>query len=357
LDVWSFLLIRPFRLPDALLLTQLQDRGVYLDLKRALLWPPHPGTAAMSTLWPFSSRSVRTFVMDETGESANLVGYLQYRERRERNDADLIFCAPSLQKANGVDAAHIWRQLLTHFIKAVGEHEVQRVYARLLDDTPELDLFWQLGFSAYARSRVYERVHNGEPVNKNTKPVFWRLQRPRDIWAVGQFYSAVTPKLVQLAENMPQSHADAPYREGWGRRWEQRYVWEVKDEVRAALRLIRGENACWLKMLVHPNALEHTDALVQEAISLTPSRSQRIYFSVREYQSELSGAILRAGCAPLATELLMVKHTTVLIKKPVLKPLSVAVNAKMRTTTQITRLTESVTEECLSGDSRPIANL
>jgi hypothetical protein len=329
-------LIRPFRLPDAILLTQLQDTGVYLDLKRALLWPPRAGTAAMSALWPFSSRSVRTLVMHETSESAQLVGYLQYRERRERNDADLIFCAPSLQKANGVDAGHIWRQLLTQLVKEVGEHGVQRVYARLLDGSPELDLFWQLGFSAYARSRVYQRL--GLPSDKNAKPTLWRLQRPKDIWAIGQFYSAVTPKLVQLAENMPQSHADAPYREGWGRRWEQRYVWVVNDEVRAALRLVRGEGACWLKVLVHPSCLEHSDQLIQEALSLVPARSERIYCSLREYQMELSGAILRAGFEPLATELLMVKHTTVLIKKPVLKPLPVTANAKMRTTTQMTEI-------------------
>ena len=335
-------MIRPLRLPDALPLAQLQPLGIHLDLRRALLWPHQGRAAAMSALWPFNGRELRTLVMNHA--DGVLLGYLQYRELRERQDAELIFGAPSLQKTNDVDVSYVWLELLTHLVKQLGERGIQRIYARVLDGAPELDLFWRLGFSAYARARIYERTHE-PPAGKPPKPVLWRPQRPRDLWIVNKLYSAVTPKLVQLAENLPQKDAEAPYRDSLGRRLEQKYVWAVDDEARASLRIIRGDANCWLNLILNPRHLEQSDALLQEALRFVPTQTKQVYVSVREYQSELTGAIAHANFTPLATEMLMVKHTTVFIKKPVLKPLPVMAGVKARPTTHMTRLLKLKSED------------
>ncbi len=326
-------MIRPFRLQDARLVSQLQSNGTHLDLRRALLWPRSSLSTAISAYIPFSPRSVQTLVMKETVGEVCAAGFVQYRERRERHEADIIFCAPALETAKDEQLTQtIWSKLTSHLIARVGERGVQRVYARLPDGARALDLFWQLGFSAYARERVYRR--KAIPTfNEPLKDALWRPQRSRDIWNVGQLYSTVTPKLIQQAENLPQSNSTTPYRDSFGGVIDRRFVWNDKDEVRASLRLIRGDGSCWLKVMVHPHCLERADDLMQDAMRLVPPRTQRLYASVREYQSELEGAILRTGFSWLVTEVLMVKHTTVMIKKPVLKQLPVMERIGARPTT------------------------
>jgi hypothetical protein len=333
------MMIHTFRLQDAALISQLQGNGTHLDLRRALLWPHNSVSAAMSAYWPFSRRSVHTLVLSEKTNGTQSAGFLQYRERRDFPEADILFCAPALQQADDEQRRRIWHELITQMIVRVGEHGCQRVYARVLDGAPELDLFWRLGFSAYARVRAYRRV---DPPNYATSLLeqYWRPQRSKDMWNVGQLYLAVTPKLVQQAENLPQNDCFLPYRDGFGGDLDRRYVWSVKDEVGASLRLIRGHESAWLKFIVHPSYLDRADELLQDAMRLVPPAAEKLYVSMREYHSELEGAIMRAGFSWLATEMLMVKHTTALIKKPVLKQLAVMEGVEARPTATSTRMTK-----------------
>ena len=312
-------MIRSFRLPDTPLVSQLQASGEHLDLRRALLWSRSSLSAAMLVYLPFSRRGVRTLVMRENVSGAPSAGFLQYHERRGQPEADVIFCAPAIGgNKNGKNNQHIWHKLLNYLVVRLGERGCQRLYARLVDGAPELEVFWQLGFSAYARTRIYQR-EGLPPLPEPAKSPLWRLQTARDVWSVGQLYAAVTPKLVQQAENLPQSDYRTPYRDDFGRSIDRRYVWVEKDEVSASLRVIRGHHRCWLKLIVNPQSLEQADDLLRDALRFVPSQSEKIYVSVREYQSELEGAILRGGFTHLTTEMLMVKHTTVMVKKPVLK--------------------------------------
>ena len=62
----------------------------------------------------------------------------------------------------------------------------------------------------------------------------------------------------------------------------------------------------------------------------------------------MEGAILRTGFTWLATEMLMVKHTTAMVKKPVLKQLPVIEGIEARPTATSSRLAEqrTVSERC-----------
>jgi hypothetical protein len=333
-------LIRPFRFQDASLLSALQAKGTYLDLRRAVLWPHDLLSEAMKVYWPFSRQSIHTLVMREMFNGTNLSGFVQYLESRGAPEADIVFCAPAIDATDRARSIQfIWQKLLGQLVMRVGDRGCQRVYARVVDGAPELEVFWQLGFSAYARERVY--VHNSPAVPVNpSRARLWKPQRTRDIWGVGQLYASVTPKLVQQAENLPRSDYLAPYRDGFGRGVDRRYVWANHDEPSASLRLIRGRAGCWLKLITHPRVFERVDELLQDAVRLVPADVQRLYISVREYQSELEGAILRAGFTWMATEMLMVKHTTVLAKKPVLKQIPVMEGIEVRPTATSTRMTK-----------------
>jgi hypothetical protein len=335
-------MIRPFRLQDAPLIAQLQMRGAYLDLRRSLLWSHNSLSTAMSMYWPFSRRSVHTLVMRENSNGAPISGFVQYRERHQQPEADIIFAAPAFDDAeSGRNAQAIWHKLVAQLVFRMGERGSQRVYGRLVDGAPELDLFWQLGFSAYARQRVYQA--GTLPAVDPAKPQLWRAQRSRDVWAVGQLYSVVTPRLVQQAENLPQDNYYAPYRDSFGSGIDRRYVWREKDDASASLRVIRGHEACWLEIIMQPQFLDRADDLLRDALRFVPAQTARVYVSVREYQSEMEGAILRTGFTWFATEMLMVKHTTSLVKKPVMKQLPVIEGIEARPTATSSRMTEQRT--------------
>lgn len=331
-------MIRPFRIQDAALVSALQAKGTYLDLRRAVLWPHDLLSAAMRVYWPFSRQRVHTLVIRETFNSSQLQGFVQYLESHHAPEVDIVFCAPTIDR--GDRARHnqlTWQKLLSQLVVRAGEHGVQRVYARVVDGAPELEVFWQLGFSAYARERVYLR--SGLPGSgKAQRAQLWKPQRSRDIWGVGQLYSAVTPKLVQQAENLPRENYLTPDRDGFGRGVDRRFVWIDGGEPAASLRLVQGRAGIWLKLMTHSRVFDRVDELLADGLQLVPPGVGQTYISVREYQSELEGAILAAGFAWMATEMLMVKHTTQLVKKPVLKKLPVMEGIEVRPTVTTTRL-------------------
>ncbi|MBI5877133.1 MAG: hypothetical protein HZB53_05755 [Chloroflexi bacterium] len=324
-------MIRSFSLQDAALVSQLQSSGTTLDLRRALLWPQNSLASAVMTFMPLGRHGARTLVMRESLNGAPVAGFVQYRERHSQPEADILFCAPAIDRADAeANGQHIWHRLMSALTVRLGEGGCQRLYARVLDGASELDLFWQLGFSAYARERVFAR--EGMPADPPRAASVWRPQRSRDAWAVGQLYAAVTPKLVQQAENLPRADALAPYRESFGYGIDRRYVVAQADEISASLRVIRGQQRCWLQLMINPAALDRADELVRDALALAPAGAQAAYLSVREYQSELQGAIRRAGFADFESEMMMVKHTTVMVKKAVLKPLPVIEGIEVRPT-------------------------
>ncbi|MCA1552896.1 MAG: hypothetical protein LC737_00810, partial [Chloroflexi bacterium] len=197
-------MIRPFLLQDAPLISQLHASGSHLDLRVALLWEHNSLAAAMTAYVPFSRR-VRTLVLSEQRNGTRAMGYVQYRERRSFPEADILYGAPALDKSADGLVRTTWHQLISQLINRAGERGVQRVYARVLDGARELDLFWQLGFSAYARERTYRR--NEIPTFSQPLPhEYWQPQHSRDVWNVGQLYAHITPKLVQQAENLPQTN-------------------------------------------------------------------------------------------------------------------------------------------------------
>ena len=333
-------LIRPFRIQDASLVSALQAKGTYLDLRRAVLWPHDSLSAAMKAYWPFSRQSVHTLVMRETVNSLQLSGFVQYLESHSAPEADIVFCTPAIEASEPARGSQLtWQKLLGQLVVRVGERGYQRVYARVVDGAPELEVFWQLGFSAYARERVYQRSGPSGAANSE-RPKLWKPQRSRDIWGIGQLYTTVTPKLVQQAENLPRSDYLAPYRDGFGRGVDRRYVWADGNELSASLRVIRGRAGCWLKLITRPRVFDRVDELLQDALRLVPADVQQTYVSVREYQSELEGAILAASFAWIATEMLMVKHTTVMVKQRVLKKITAMEGLEVLPTATSTRMTK-----------------
>lgn len=302
--------IRPFRLRDVGLVARLQREGVLLDLETGLTRPRSPlSTAIVSSLL---NRRVGafTYIVNYKEENVHLPGLAQMRRRPGRPEHVVVFIAPPLTRGNGAHA--IWQRLLTHLCIKAGEQGGQRVYAGLPVDGVEYQIFRHVGFTAYAQEEVFELVAYPAGLEKVT-PLPLRRQRSHDSWELQQLYATLTPRAVQNAEGSAQTQWELG-----GRRWwdsysrRQGYVWETRGEIWAALQIRSTRASHWLRMLLHPSALDQADGLVAAALSrLHRSPAQRLYCAVRTYEAGISSALSGWGFKLVGSQTLTVKHTTV----------------------------------------------
>jgi len=309
---------RRFGLQDILFVQRLQNDGIILDLRRALLWPHTSLTAALLASLPINQVGAETYVLKVREEGLDLAGLVQVRLRRERPEGDIVGLAPSLARvADRTLGQTIWHRLLGDVSARMGARGVQRLFIRLAAASAEVEVCRQAGFGVCAREHIYRLT--AKPASARTG--LWRVQRDEDLWGVQQLYNSVTPRPIQQAEGMPKYPWDGPYRTWTGRPCEQRYVWHERDSVVGALRIIVGHDACWMQLMFHPDLVERADEFVVGAVALLPPSVLPVYCDVREYQPGAAGALERHGFELMATQLVLVKHTTARVIEPVLKPL------------------------------------
>lgn len=309
-------MIRPFSLRDVGLVARLQREGVLLDLETGLTRPRSPLAAAVvSALLP-SRNGASTYVVNHKDENGHQLGLAQMRRRPIRPEHVIVFIAPALTSGNGAHA--IWQRLLTHLCVKAGEQGGQRIYAGLPIDGEEYQIFRHVGFTAYAQEDVFELTWP-PPRLTGADPLSLRRQRSRDSWGLQQLYATVTPRAVQNAEGSAQSQWELG-RRGWWGAYPQRqgYVWESRDEIWAALQIRSSHAGHWLRMLLHPDAIDQADGLVAAALShVGRTPGQKLYCAVRTYEAGIPSALTAWGFQLVGSQTLAVKHTTVWAREPV----------------------------------------
>jgi hypothetical protein len=309
-------LIKPFDVRDFLLVSQLQKQGMLLNLEEALTQTYRPLLEALVGCLPLQGMGVLTYVCDEMEGGRRMAGFAQARMRRENAEADVVYLTPSLSVAE--KAVAVWCRLLEHLCLEAGEQGIQRIFAHLPEDGPEVEAFQQVGFSLYSREDVFRLVQMPSDLPHLERTV--RLQQPTDNWGLQGLYTAVVPRLVQQAENLtarrwgatPGSWLRQAKREG--------YVMEDKGEVIGYLRIRKGQTGHWLKMLLHPQAYERADELIEQSLSLLAEYPPRpSYCCLPRYQGGLRVPLEAKGFQLFASQCAMVKHTTVRVREPALK--------------------------------------
>ncbi len=308
---------KPLDVRDLLLVSKLQNQGILLSLEDALTQTYRPLLAALVGCLPLEGIGVFTCVCDEVGESRQMAGFGQMRMRKESSEADVVYLTPSLSAVE--DAKTLWRRLLKKLCLEAGEQGVQRIFARLPEDGTEVEAFQQVGFSIYTREDVFRLAQiPSDLVHPERKTV--RSQQPTDNWGLQGLYADVAPRLVQQAENITAREWETTP-PPWSRQARQEgYVLEDQGEVIGYLRIRQGQTGHWLEMLLHPQAYERADELVEQSLSLlTEYPSRPIYCCVRRYQGGLRAPLEDRGFQQFASQCVMVKYITVLIKEPALK--------------------------------------
>ncbi len=308
---------KPLDVRDILLVSKLQNQGMLLGLEEALTQTYRPLLAALVGCLPLEGIGIFTSVFDEVRDSRQMTGFGQVRIRKESSEADVVYLTPSLSAVE--DAQTIWSCLLEKLCLEAGERGIQRIFARLPEDGPEVEAFQQVGFSVYTREDVF-RLTQIPPDLAHLEKRTVRPQQPTDSWGLQGLYADVTPRLVQQAENItvrewettPSPWPRQARREG--------YVLEGQREVIGYIRISQGQTGHWLEILLHPRAYERADELVEQSLSLlTEYPACPIYCCVRRYQGGLRAPLEDRDFQHFASQCVMIKYTTVLIKEPALK--------------------------------------
>lgn len=303
-------MVRQFNLADIILVKRLQEQAACLDLETALLWSPAPLSMALMEYLPLSQRTSTTFVEDSSSSDREATqGFLQAWDRPDGLSCDVEFIAPTLDDSSAT--FRLWCDLLEHLTVARGSAGLERVLARVPEDSGAIDAFRQTGFNVYSRRRVFRR--GGGPTDAPAPPSSgFRPLTQRDAPAVLRFHHRVTPRPVQHAEGSSQGGYDPtavlPW---WKSHHTKEYVSEEDGEVRAYLRILCGQQGQWLTLTLDPGIARELDGLLAEALHLALARvTGPIYSSVREYQGGLAPVLESSGFEAVASEALMVKHTT-----------------------------------------------
>lgn len=284
--------------------------------------PPPP---ILSNILPLHLAS-RTWICEDHWR---ILGFAQVRERPARTMWELAYLASITQRS--VPSDEVLTALLEYMLEMASAHGILRIFAKVEDEIPELDLFQRSSFQRYARelTYVYEPDMHELPVEPQL-PSLRRWSR-HHVWGLHQLYRSVTPQRVQMAEMLESSEEYAKLYVGslsplpsLFSRGDESFVCDVGVRLGAWLRICRGHgnDPHRLFLIVHPEHTELAEPLLRFGIRRLQERSvRRIYCLVREYDSFVITALRNSGFEQTATKVLLVRHLALLATRQSTVPL------------------------------------
>ncbi len=250
-----------------------------------------------------------------------MLGFAQVRERPARTAWELSYLASMAQPS--LPSEDILAALLEYMLEMAATHGILRIFAKVTDEIPELELFQRSGFQRYARELTYV-YHPTQHARESTfapaesdLPSLRRWNR-HHVWGLYQLYRAVTPQRVQMAEMLENSEEYAKLRVGslqpllpFFAKGSENYVCDVGVRLGAWLRLYRGHGSTphRVSLIVHPEHTDLAEPLLRFAISKLLGVDVRpIYCLVREYDAFVITALCNSGFEQVATKVLLVRH-------------------------------------------------
>ena len=287
----------------------------------------------LQNIFPLNPAS-RTWICEDHWR---ILGFAQVQERPSRTMWDISYLASMVQR--NVSSDDILTALLEYMLEMAVGHGILRVFAKVEDEIPELDLFQRASFQRYARELIYvydptiqsqcassqTNVTNATSDTTDTfdanLPSLRRWNR-HHVWGLHQLYRSVTPQRVQMAEMLEDSEEYAKIHVGslhrlppLFSRGTATYVCDVGVRLGAWLRLCRGSGSSphQLSLIVHPEHSDLAEPLLQFGIRKLQGESVRpISCQVREYESPVITALRNSGFEQTSTKVLLVRHIALL---------------------------------------------
>ena len=180
--------------------------------------------------------------------------------------------------------------------------------------------FHTAGYSRYSEETIYSLL---TPVDlpEPLADLPLREQEQGDTWALHQLYTLTAPKGVQYAEAHTSHRWDVPHSpsaamRGGTREWG--FVVERGHELAIYCRVARRGDRSRLEFLYEPAARELLPSTLTAILRwLAPDPGERIYCTVRDYQTELGSALRDLGFSFLEVQDVLVRYTVVAARTPV----------------------------------------
>ena len=309
-------MIAPFTLRDLPLLKQLQKNNTSLCPVEALTRPRSPLWTALTSRLTFDQVRAFTLVLNEAGRNGKqLQGFAQVAQSATRPEMRIQCLAPCLDACEA--AQTVWNRLLNHVVAMAGERGLLRIYACTPDGGEETEVLLSTGFSVYTREEVFLLAPDTHPqaiIQRGIRP-----EQSTDLWEINRLYWAVAPHLVRQAESLIESKnvewtcGAAAWSQGEG------FVLKDRSDVIGYGHLTPGRIGHWLNILVHPNAYDQVDKLLDYGLALLNYYPPYpVYCAVREYQGGIRAPLEDRGFEPLSVQCHLVRHTAVRVKESAL---------------------------------------
>jgi len=284
-------------------------------VENRVLLPP-----ILRNIFPVNPAS-RTWICEDHWR---LLGFAQVRERPSRITWDLAYLASMANR--DVPGDEILSALLEYTLGAASTHGILRIFAKVEDDLPEMELFQKAGFQRYARLLTYVFDPDKASLANHADPPSLHRWHHHHAWGLHQLYRAVTPQRVQMAEMLDNSEECAKLHVGSLRpipsllsHGDESFVCDVGVRLGGWLRICRGHGSAphQLSLIVHPEHAELVGPLLRFGASRLLGGSVRpIYCQVREYESSVIDALRSSGFEHTLTRALLVRHIALLAMSP-----------------------------------------
>jgi hypothetical protein len=290
--------------------------------------PPPP---ILRNILPLSPAS-RTWICEDHWR---ILGFAQVRERPSRIMWDLAYLASMVNSS--ISSDEVLAALLEYMLEMASAQGILRIFAKVEDEIPEMELFQRAGFQRYARELTYvydpENQIPGSTAFLQAEPHLPSLRRwsRHHVWGLHQLYHSVTPQRVQMAEMFENSEEYAKLHVGSltplpspFSRGDESYVCDVGVRLGAWLRICKGSGSAphRLFLSVHPEHTELAEPLLHFGMRrLQEKNVRRIYCLVREYDSFVLTALRNSGFEQTATKALLVRHLALLAMRQSTVPL------------------------------------
>lgn len=253
-----------------------------------------------------------------------LPGLALTRPRRESDQLDLSWMLVR-QSDPAIDlppAGHdsfesaVVAEMLRAICKRAAHDGMVSLFARIPDEGAHKHVFEEYGFTCVVREYTYGRSAVG------TSPpapfTGLRTQEPPDAWGIQQLYRAITPTLVQRAENLTSRTWDLPARRHFlafrRRPPDDRFVVQGPGGISGWLKLAAGQEdgPHRLALMVSQSEPGLAQALLDFGLAWLRRHQPRSVLTIaRDHETTLLRALEENGFRPIHTRLLMVRHLAV----------------------------------------------
>ncbi len=229
--------------------------------------------------------------------------------------AALVYMAPIPRTE---DMAAAWVNLAEALVNYAAERGAVHVIAEAPDNDSsdricEADALRSAGFTPLIHQDVLKLPRVSEKLNTApTNVPGLRPQQDSDEPLIRLLALRTVPKLMQRAE-ATSDLTRLTHRIDYG------FSLFSKGELIGNVTIRRGRRGYGLQMLFHPSAEDQAEAALRHSLAYLGGRVSRrpIYCTVPSYQSWLLPALDRLGFVHVASNILMIKHTTATVKQPV----------------------------------------